>query len=133
MHLFDPKVNFSCSGIVGASFPQAVGVGIAAKQQGADYIAVAVGGEGAANQGTFHESLNLAALWKLPVIFVIEDNSWAISVPRINLHPFQETVKELKRMAFLGVLDGKDVVAVYEVAKEAVDRARNGEGPVSLK
>jgi len=82
MHLFDPKVNFSCSGIVGASFPQAVGVGIAAKQQGADYIAVAVGGEGAANQGTFHESLNLAALWKLPVIFVIEDNSWAISVPK---------------------------------------------------
>jgi len=130
MHLFDPKVNFSCSGIVGASFPQAVGVGIAAKQQGADYIAVAVGGEGAANQGTFHESLNLAALWKLPVIFVIEDNSWAISVPKDKSTSLSRNSERAKAYGIPGVyVDGKDVVAVYEVAKEAVDRARNGEGP----
>jgi len=130
MHLFDPKVNFSCSGIVGASFPQAVGVGIAAKQQGADYVAVAVGGEGAANQGTFHESLNLAALWKLPVIFVIEDNSWAISVPKDRSTSLSRNSERAKAYGIPGVyVDGKDVVAVYEVAREAVERARNGEGP----
>jgi pyruvate dehydrogenase E1 component alpha subunit len=130
MHLFDPRVNFSCSGIVGASFPQAVGVGIAAKQQNADYVAIAVGGEGAANQGTFHESLNLAALWKLPVIFVIEDNEWAISVPKEKSTAVSRNSERAKAYGIPGVyVDGKDVVAVYEVAKEAVERARSGDGP----
>ena len=130
MHLFDPNVNFSCSGIVGASFPQAVGVGIAAKMQGKDYVAVAVGGEGAANQGTFHESLNLAALWKLPVIFVIEDNSWAVSVPKDKSTAVSQNSERAKGYGIPGVsVDGEDVIAVYEVAKEAVERARRGEGP----
>lgn len=130
MHLFDANVNFSCSGIVGASFPQAVGVGIAAKLKGEDYVAVAVGGDGAANQGTFHEALNLAAIWKLPVIFVIEDNSWAISVPK---EKSTAVAKNSERAAGYGIpgvsVDGADVIAVYEVAKEAVERARRGEGP----
>ncbi len=130
MHLFDPNVNFSCSGIVGASFPQAVGVGIASKMQGKDYVAVAVGGDGAANQGTFHESLNLAAAWKLPVIFVIEDNSWAISVPKEKSTAVSQNSERAKGYGVPGVsIDGEDVIAVYEVAKEAVERARRGEGP----
>jgi pyruvate dehydrogenase E1 component alpha subunit len=130
MHLFDPNVNFSCSGIVGASFPQAVGVGIAAKMQGKDYVAVAVGGDGAANQGTFHESLNLAAAWKLPVIFLIEDNSWAISVPKEKSTAVSQNSERAKGYGVPGVsVDGEDVIAVYEVAKEAVERARRGEGP----
>lgn len=130
MHLFDPNVNFSCSGIVGASFPQAVGIGIAAKMQGKDYVAVAVGGDGAANQGTFHEALNLAALWKLPVIFVIEDNSWAISVEKNKSTSVSKNSERAKSYGIPGVyVDGEDVIAVYEVAKEAVERARNGEGP----
>ena len=130
MHLFDANVNFSCSGIVGASFPQAVGVGIAAKMQGKDYVAVAVGGDGAANQGTFHESLNLATLWKLPVIFVIEDNNWAISVAKDKSTAVSENSERAKGYGIPGVsVDGEDVVAVYEVAKEAVERARRGEGP----
>jgi len=130
MHLFDPNVNFSCSGIVGASFPQATGVGIAAKIQGKDYVAVAVGGDGAANQGTFHESLNLAALWKLPVIFVIEDNSWAISVEKDKSTSVGKNSERAKAYGIPGVyVDGEDVIAVYEVAKEAVERARRGEGP----
>jgi len=130
MHLFDPSVNFSCSGIVGASFPQAVGVGIAAKMQGKDYVAVAVGGDGAANQGTFHESLNLAAAWKLPVIFLIEDNSWAISVPKEKSTAVSQNSERAKGYGVPGVsIDGEDVIAVYEVAKEAVERARRGEGP----
>lgn len=130
MHLFDPNVNFSCSGIVGASFPQAVGVGIAAKMQGKDYVAVAVGGDGAANQGTFHESLNLAAAWKLPVIFLIEDNSWAISVPKEKSTAVSQNSERAKGYGVPGVsIDGEDIIAVYEVAKEAVERARRGEGP----
>ena len=130
MHLFDANVNFSCSGIVGASFPQATGVGIAAKIQGKDYVAVAVGGDGAANQGTFHESLNLAALWKLPVIFVIEDNSWAISVEKDKSTSVGKNSERAKAYGIPGVyVDGEDVIAVYEVAKEAVERARRGEGP----
>jgi len=134
MHLFDPNVNFSCSGIVGASFPQAVGIGIAAKMQGKDYVSIAVGGDGAANQGTFHESLNIASLWKLPVIFVIEDNSWGISVPKGASTSINEVSERAKGYGIPGVtVDGKDVMAVYEVAKEAVERARRGEGPSLLE
>ena len=82
MHLFDPVNHFSCSGIIAEGYPVACGQAFAFKRQGTDRVAVAVAGEGAANQGAFHESLNLASLWKLPVVFVIEDNDWAISVPR---------------------------------------------------
>lgn len=130
MHLFDASKNFSCSGIVGASFPQAVGVGIAAKLKGGDYVAVAVGGDGAANQGTFHEALNLAAVWKLPVIFLIEDNGWAISVPKDKSTAVAKNSERAKAYGIPGVsVDGADVIAVYEVTKEAVERARRGEGP----
>lgn len=130
MHLFDANVNFSCGGIVGSSFPPATGVGIAAKMQGKDYVAVAVGGDGAANQGTFHESLNLAALWKLPVIFVIEDNSWAISVAKDKSTSVGKNSERARAYGIPGVyVDGEDVIAVYEVAKEAVERARRGDGP----
>ena len=82
MHLFDPEHNFSCSGIEGASLPPATGAALAYKKLGQDSVAVAFFGEGAANQGTFHEALNLAGLWQLPVVFVCEDNRWAISVPK---------------------------------------------------
>src|SRR5581483_4964210 len=82
MHLFDPSTNFGCSGIIGEGIPTAVGFALAFKRQGRDDVAVAVFGEGAANQGSFHESLNLAALWHLPAVFVCEDNTWAISVPK---------------------------------------------------
>src|SRR6202050_5416625 len=82
MHLFDPAHKFSCSGIEGASMPPAVGAALAAKKLGKDWVAVAFFGEGAATQGTFHEALNLAGLWKLPVIFVCEDNKYAISVAK---------------------------------------------------
>jgi pyruvate dehydrogenase E1 component alpha subunit len=82
MHLFDPATHFSCSGIIAEGYPPALGQAFAFKRRGTDRIAVAVTGEGAANQGAFHESLNLAAKWSLPVVFVVEDNDWGISVPR---------------------------------------------------
>lgn len=129
MHLFDKNVNFSCSGIVGASFPQALGVGLASKIENKDYIAVAVGGDGAANQGTFAESLNIAALWKLPVIFVIEDNNWAISVNKKD-----STAGNIcDRAKGYGIpaecVDGENILNVYKSAKKAIERARNGDGP----
>src|SRR3990172_439992 len=82
MHLFDPATNFGCSGIIAEGMPTAVGHALAFKKQGRDDVAVSFFGEGAANQGAFHESLNLAALWTLPVVFVCEDNALAISVPK---------------------------------------------------
>lgn len=130
MHLFDPNVNFSCGGIVGAGIPHAVGAALAAKKKKTDNVAVAYIGEGAANQGAFHESLNLAALWNLPFILVIENNKWGISVP----HEIATSVPTNDvRAAAYGIkgyfVKDNDPIAMYEVSKEAVERARKGEGP----
>ena len=82
MHLFDARVNFACSGIIAQGMGPAVGAATAFKLRGEKRVAVAFIGEGAANQGAFHESLNLAAVWQAPVVFVIEDNGWGISVSK---------------------------------------------------
>src|SRR6056297_2417720 len=82
MHLFDPDVKFACSGIIAEGCPPAVGAALAAKKRGTDDVAVAFLGEGAIDQGGFFESLNLAAVHDLPVVFVVEDNDWAISMPK---------------------------------------------------
>lgn len=130
MHLFDTSVNFSCSGIVGASFPQATGWALAFKMLGKDSVAVAFGGEGAANQGTFHESMNLASLWKLPVVFVIEDNSYAISVPKSKSTSIARNSDRASAYGVPGVyVKDNDLIAMYEASREAVERARRGEGP----
>ncbi len=130
MHLFDPAHKFSCSGIIGASFPPACGAALAAKKMGKDWVAVAFAGDGAANQGSFHEALNLAAIWNLPVIFVIEDNSWAISVPRSKSTAVADNSQRAIAYGIPGVrVNENDVLAVYEVVGEAVARARRGEGP----
>ncbi|MFN8472458.1 MAG: thiamine pyrophosphate-dependent dehydrogenase E1 component subunit alpha [Anaerolineae bacterium] len=130
MHLFDPAHKFSCSGIIGASFPPACGAALAAKKMGKDWVAVAFAGDGAANQGSFHEALNLAAIWNLPVIFVIEDNSWAISVPRSKSTAVADNSQRAIGYGMPGVrVNDNDVLAVYEVVGEAVARARRGEGP----
>ncbi len=130
MHLFDPAHKFSCSGIIGASFPPACGAALAAKKMGKDWVAVAFAGDGAANQGSFHEALNLAAIWNLPVVFVIEDNSWAISVPRSKSTAVADNSQRAIGYGMPGVrVNENDVLAVYEVVGEAVARARRGEGP----
>jgi TPP-dependent pyruvate/acetoin dehydrogenase alpha subunit len=134
MHLFDAKVNFSCSGIVGASFPQATGAALAFKMMGKDNVAVAYGGDGAANQGTFHEALNLAALWKLPVIFVIEDNKWAISVPKSSSTAITRNSDRAVAYGIPGVfIPDNDLFALYEAAGEAIERARTGGGPTLIE
>jgi TPP-dependent pyruvate/acetoin dehydrogenase alpha subunit len=130
MHLFDRTTNFGCSGIIAEGMPTAVGHALAFRKQGRDDIAVSFFGEGAANQGAFHESLNLAALWKLGVVFVCEDNHWAISVAKETATAVRNNSDRASAYVIPGKLSAdNDPVAIYEVAGEAVDRARRGDGP----
>jgi len=130
MHLFDPAVHFSCSGIIAEGLPPALGQAFAFQRRGTDRVAVAVTGEGAANQGAFHESLNLAALWRLPVVFVVEDNDWAISVPRAASTSVPSNAARAAAYGMPGVrIEDNAVESVWEAARGAVARARAGEGP----
>ncbi len=130
MHLFEPAIHFGCGGIVGGGIPHAVGAALAIKKRKEDRVAVAFFGEGAANIGAFHESVNLAAVWKVPVVFVVEDNLYAISVPK---EASTSVRSNAERGAAYGIpavqVDGQNAIAVYEAAQEAIDRARRGEGP----
>jgi len=130
MHLFDPDLHFGCGGIIGGGIPHAVGAALAIKKRKEDRVAVSFFGDGAANIGAFHESLNLAGLWKLPVVFVVEDNLYAISVPKSASTAVRSNAERGAAYGMPAVqVDGQDVVAVYEAAQEAIDRARRGEGP----
>jgi TPP-dependent pyruvate/acetoin dehydrogenase alpha subunit len=134
MHLFDPAHKFSCSGIIGASLPPACGAALAAKKRGKDWVAVAFFGEGASNQGSFHESLNLASLWRLPVLFVCEDNKYAISVEKSESTAVAWNADRASAYGMPGVLVGQnDALEVYEAAGAAIARARRGEGPTLLE
>jgi TPP-dependent pyruvate/acetoin dehydrogenase alpha subunit len=134
MHLFDASVRFSCSGIVGEGIAPAVGAAVAARMQGSDDIAVAYMGEGATNQGVFHESLNLAALWKAPVLFVIEDNAYGISVSKAESTSVASNIDRAAAYGMPGVLiPDNDPDRIYEAAAEAVARARAGLGPTLLE
>ena len=110
--------------------PIAVGLGLAAQVKKTDQVAVCFFGDGASNEGTFHESLNLASVWHLPVIFVCENNHYAIST---SVETSTATGTFYQRAAGYGVpgvlVNGNDVLEVYAAAKEAIDRARRGEGP----
>ncbi|MFC7202227.1 thiamine pyrophosphate-dependent dehydrogenase E1 component subunit alpha [Haloferax namakaokahaiae] len=134
MHLFDTDVNFACSGIIAQGCPPAVGAAMAAKKRNTDSVAVAFLGEGAIDQGGFFESLNLAAVQKLPVVFVIEDNDWAISMPKDRVTDVKDGSKRAQGFDMPGErIDSDDAVAVYEAAKRAVSRARDGNGPTLLE
>ena len=134
MHLFDPATHFSCSGIIAEGYPPALGQAFAFQRRGTDRVAVAVTGEGAANQGGFHESLNLAALWRLPVVFVVEDNDWGISVPRsASTSVPSNAVRGSAYDMPAERIEDNAVEAVYEAAGRAVARARAGQGPTLLE
>lgn len=135
MHLFAPEIGLmGTSGIVGPCILQAAGAGYRFKLQKSDGVAVAFFGDGAVNNGAFHEGLNLAAIWKLPVLFVCENNQFATEVPFRDaaLNP-----SVASRGAAYGIpgqeLDGNDVRAVVEAAGQAVARARRGDGPTLLE
>jgi len=129
MHLFDPNVKFSCGGIVGAGIPHALGAALAAKKKGTDSVAVAFIGEGAANQGAFHESLNMAALWNLPLIVVIENNQYGISVPKSSSTSVSSNAIRAAAYGIQGYyVEENDPIEMYKVSKEVVEKARkNGE------
>lgn len=130
MHLFDPAVHFSCSGIIAEGYPPALGIAFAFQRARAGQVAVTVTGEGGANQGAFHESLNLAALWRLPVIFVVEDNDWGISVPRAASTAVPSNADRAVGYGIPGErIEDNDVEGVYAAAGRAVQRARSGDGP----
>ena len=134
MHLFDPDVKFSCSGIVAAGIPQAVGAALAAKKRGTDAVAVTFIGEGAANAGAFHESLNLAAVWNLPMIVVVEDNKYGISVEKSVATAVESNHLRASAYDIVGErVDDNDPIAMYEVSERAVERARKGEGPTIIE
>ncbi|MFI8611356.1 thiamine pyrophosphate-dependent dehydrogenase E1 component subunit alpha [Pseudomonas sp. NPDC077649] len=130
MHLFDARVNFSCSGIIAQGMGPAVGAALSRQLQGKSGVAVAFLGEGAANQGAFHETLNLAALWKLPVVFVIEDNAWGISVAKAASTAIERNYLRAAAYGMPGVfVPSNDADAIFAAAGEAIGRARAGEGP----
>lgn len=130
MHLYSVEPNFGCSGIIGEGIPVAVGAAMAFRHRKTDNVALSFFGEGAANQGAFHESLNLAALWKLPVVFVCEDNAYAISVPKSASTAIPDNSDRASAYGIPGVLVAtNDPVAVYEAMGEAIARARRGDGP----
>jgi pyruvate dehydrogenase E1 component alpha subunit len=134
MHLFDVEHKFSCSGIVGASLPPACGAALAAKKMGKDWVAVSFFGEGAANQGTFHESLNLAALWGLPVLFVCEDNKYAISVEKTDSTAIRSDADRAAAYGIPGIaVTTNDALEVFEASGEAIARARKGGGPTLIE
>ena len=135
MHLFKPEIGFmGSSGIVGPSITLATGSGYAARINKTDRVSVAFFGDGATNNGSFHEGINMATAWNLPTIFVCENNLYATEVPYAKV---AKNVRVASRAAAYGLqgieVDGNDVCAVYEAAGEAVARARAGKGPTLLE
>ncbi|MBI2302950.1 MAG: thiamine pyrophosphate-dependent dehydrogenase E1 component subunit alpha [Armatimonadetes bacterium] len=135
MHLFDPDIAFlGGNGIIGAQLTLALGPAFAAKYRGTRDVSVAFFGDGGANQGTFNEALNLATLWKLPVLFVCENNLYANSTPAAIALSEPDVAARAAGYGLPGVVaDGQDVLAMYAAAKDAVDRARDGGGPTLLE
>ncbi len=135
MHLFDPAKGFlGGNGIIGAQIPLALGPAFAAKYRGEDGVSVAFFGDGGANQGTLYEAMNIAALWKLPVLFVCENNLYAATTPQRISSPLADLAPRAEGFGMPGVIvDGQDVLAVYDVAGEAVGRARSGDGPTFIE
>lgn len=135
MHIADADRGIlGANGIVGAGHNIAVGAGLSAKYRDTDQVCVCFFGDGSTNQGTFHEALNMASIWKLPVIFVCENNLYGISMHQSRHQAIQDVADRAVAYNMPGVVvDGNDVLAVYEAAKEAVDRARNGQGPTLIE
>ena len=135
MHLFAPEVGLmGTSGIVGPSILQAAGAGYSFKLLKSKNVAVAFFGDGAVNNGAFHEALNMAAIWRLPVLFVCENNQFATEVPFAYAAGNPSVAARGSAYGLPAVeVDGNDVLAVFEAAKEAVKRARDGGGPTLME
>ena len=135
MHIADLDLRIlGANGIVGASMPLACGAALAAKLRGEDSVVVAFFGDGASNQGVFHESLNLAAVWRLPVVFVCENNQYALTTSYRNTTSVERIADRAASYGIPGLrVDGNDVGEVHHVSREAVAAARAGEGPTLIE
>jgi len=131
MHIADVEHgNLGATGIVGGNIPVAVGAALAQKLQGSDRVVLCFFGDGASNTGNFHESLNMASTWDLPVIFVVENNLYGMSVPFKKVTKLPDIASRACAYGIPGeTVDGMDVLAVRSVVAKAVERARRGEGP----
>jgi pyruvate dehydrogenase E1 component alpha subunit len=135
MHIADVESgNLGANGIVGGGLPIATGAALSIKRQGRDDVAVCFFGDGASNEGAFHESLNMAALWRLPVIFVCENNKYGMSVSTERSMAARHVADRASAYAMPGVrIDGNDFFAVLAAARNAIARARAGEGPTLIE
>jgi TPP-dependent pyruvate/acetoin dehydrogenase alpha subunit len=135
MHMGDLSFGFlGNTGTVGATVPVATGAALAAKIRGSQEVAVSFMGDGAMNQGVVHEAMNFAGLWKLPVIYVIENNYYAMTVSLEKSVAVKHLAERAAGYGFEGkAIDGNDVELVYEETRKAADKARRGEGPTLLE
>ncbi len=135
MHIADFNVGMlGATAVVGAGIPLAAGAGLSIKLRGSDQVVACFFGEGASNQGTFHEGINMASIWDLPVLFVCENNLYAMGTRQSRVMAIENVADRAAAYGIPGrVVDGNDVVAVYEVAGEAVKRARQGNGPMLIE
>ncbi|MEM6446328.1 MAG: pyruvate dehydrogenase (acetyl-transferring) E1 component subunit alpha [Cyanobacteria bacterium P01_D01_bin.123] len=135
MHLFSAEHNFLGGyAFVAEGIPVATGTAFAAKYRGTDQVTACFFGDGACNNGQFFECLNMAALWSLPIIYVVENNNWAIGMKHDRATSDVEIYKKAASFGMEGYrIDGMDVLAVREAAQRAIDRARAGEGPTLLE
>ena len=135
MHVSNLELGMlGANGIVGGGPPIAVGAGFSNKFRKTKNVSVSFFGDGASNEGAFHEAANMAALYKLPVIFVCENNGYGEYTPQANHQAIVDVADRAAGYGMPGVIvDGMDAVAVYEAAGEAIERARNGEGPTLLE
>ena len=135
MHLYDSSVGFlGTNGVVGPGIPIAAGAALMWKLRGKGQVAVSFFGDGAVNSGSFHEGLNMAGEWDLPVVFVCENNRYATEMPFAKATKNTNVASRAAAYGIKGMqVDGEDVLAVYEKAKEAVEGARQGMGPTLLE
>jgi pyruvate dehydrogenase E1 component alpha subunit len=135
MHIADIDLGIlGANGIVAAGIPIAVGAALSAKLRGSDQVALSFFGDGASNRSTFHEGINLAAVWKLPVIFLCENNLYAQTTPAWVETAVEDIADRAVAYSIPGrIVDGNDVIAVYETVEEAVKRAREGGGPTLIE
>ena len=135
MHIADRDLGIlGANGIVGAGQDIAVGAGLSCSYRHTDQVCVCFFGDGSTNQGTFHEALNLASIWKLPVVFVCENNHFGISMSQSRHQAIKDIADRAAAYGIPGVaVDGNDVMAVYEAASEAIARARKGQGPTLIE
>src|SRR4029077_4919607 len=135
MHIYDPDFGFlGTNGIVAASVPLGAGAALAAQLRGSKQVAVSFFGDGAVNNCAFHEGINLASVWKLPVVFVCENNLYATETPFAKVTLNTDVASRGAAYGIPGIsVDGNDVLAVFEVAANAISPARLGEGPALIE